>query len=322
MWGSDTYATFAGLRAELRYGISESLGGDFAWGSDTGGIDPQPPATKASAPTAVLFDRWAQFSAVSPVMEVGGAGLNATPWAYPSWAVAGFRASAVLHYELFPYLYGLARQAARTGVPILRAVGFQYPSDPRAWAQDQEFMVGPDLLAAPVTADRAEADGDAGHPTPVSVYLPAGQWVNLFSGQVVRGGRTVVDDAGPSEFPLYMRAGTMIGFNARTPGVWAHGWGISDLSQPGLAGWMYAPGTSSRARLTLRGAAARTQILVLTSHAPRTVTVDGRALPKATSVAALRKTPRGWIFTPGPFGGVTIKIAPRGGAATVSLHLS
>ena len=93
MWGSDTYATFSGLRAELRYGISESLTGDFAWGSDTGGIDPQPPATSADAPTPVLFDRWAQFSAVSPVFEVGGAGLNATPWNYPSWAVNDFRDS-------------------------------------------------------------------------------------------------------------------------------------------------------------------------------------------------------------------------------------
>jgi alpha-D-xyloside xylohydrolase len=254
-------------------------------------------------------------------MEVGGAGLNATPWAYPSWAVAAFRASAVLHYELFPYLYGLAGQAARTGVPILRAVGFQYPSDPRAWAQDQEFMVGPDLLAAPVTADRAEVDGNAGQATPVSVYLPAGHWVNLFSGQVVSGGQTVVNNVGLNEFPLYMRAGTMIGFNARTPGVWAHGWGTSDLSQPGLAGWMYAPPAGSRARLTLRGAPARTQVLVLTSHAPRTVTVDGQALPEATSVAALRHASRGWIFTPGAFGGVTVKITSPGRAATVSLGL-
>lgn len=346
MWGSDTYASFAGLQAELRYGISESLGGDFAWGSDTGGIDPQPPATASTAPTPALFDRWAQFSAVSPVMEVGGAGLNATPWEYPSWTVADFRASAILHDELFPYLYGLARQAARTGVPILRALGFQYPDDPQAWAQDQEFMVGPDLLAAPVTAGRAEADGEAGRATPVSVYLPAGRWVDLFTGQVVTGGRTVVNNAALDEFPLYLRAGTAIGFNGRTPGVWPDGWGPGDLSKPGLAGWMYAPGApgapgpgaaapasgissgagtltgataGGQVRLTLRGAPAHVQVLVLATHRPRAVSVDGRMLPAASSAAALRNTAQGWVYSPGAFGGVMVKVSPRHGSGVITV---
>jgi alpha-glucosidase (family GH31 glycosyl hydrolase) len=308
MWGSDTFATFSGLQAELRYGISESLTGDFAWGSDTGGIDPQPPATVADAPTPVLFDRWAQFSAVSPVFEVGGAGLNATPWEYPSWAVDDFRSSVILHYELFPYLYGLAVQAARTGVPILRAVGYQYPSDQAAWAAgDQEFMVGPDLLAAPVTASRAEADGVAGRPTPVSVYLPAGRWVNVFTGQVVPGGQTVVDSAGLDEFPLFLRTGTAIGFNARTPDVWSGGWGTNDLAKPGLAGWLYAPGASGR--VVLHGAPPHAQVLVLMSHPPRSVSVDGRVLPRAADAAALRGMDSGWVFSPGAFGGVTVKVS-------------
>jgi hypothetical protein len=85
---------------------------------------------------------------------------------------------------------------------------------------------------------------------------------------------------------------------------------------------MYAPPAGSRARLTLRGAPARTQVLVLTSRAPRSVTVDGHALPEATSVAALRKASVGWTFSPGVFGGVTVKLSPRGGVATVSLSLT
>lgn len=151
------------------------------------------------------------------MFEVGGAGLNATPWEYPAWRVKDFRQSVILHYELFPYMYRLAEQAARTGVPILRSLGYQYPADRRVFAQDQEVMVGPDLLAAPVTADRAQAAGDAGRPTPVRVYVPHGSWINLFTGRVVPGGRTITTDVGLAEFPLYMRAGAAIGFNARTP---------------------------------------------------------------------------------------------------------
>jgi alpha-glucosidase (family GH31 glycosyl hydrolase) len=341
-WGSDSAQTFAGLRAEVHYATSEPLGGaNFAWGSDTGGIDPQSPANATDSPTPALFNRWSQFSAVSPVFEVGGDGLNATPWVYPAWTVRNFRASVILHYELFPYTYGLAQQAARTGVPILRAVGYQYPRDgAAAWNSDQEIMIGPDLLAAPVTADRAEADGEVGRPTPVSVYLPPGRWWDLFGGRVLQGGRTVRDDAALNEFPLYMRAGTAIGFNARTPAVWARGWTTDELSASGLAGWLYAPGagiarraissgpdtltastTDGRVRLRVRGAPARVQIVVLSPRPPRAATVDGRPLRHRLGAAALRRARQGWILSRGRFGGVIVKLAPRHGAATVRFLL-
>jgi alpha-glucosidase (family GH31 glycosyl hydrolase) len=334
IWGSDSFQTFPALRTELRYGLSESLTGHFAWGSDTGAIDPQPPATAANSPTPSLFTRWAQFSAVSPVMEVGGAGLNATPWVYDADTVRRFRDAAVLHHELFPYLYGLARQAARTGVPIMRALGYEFPGDQTAWAQDQEFMVGPDLLAAPVTADRAETDGAAGQPTPVDVYLPAGRWVDLHNGQVVDGGRTITRPTSLDEFPLYLRAGSAIGFNSRALG----GWETSDLSKQGLSGWLYAPGAGSRAaigsdrgslkasttgrrvQLRLRDAPAHAQILVLAPQPPVSVMVDGRPLARAADTNSLRAMNEGWTLASGPFGGVVLKLAPRRGAADIDIH--
>src|SRR4051812_26755476 len=106
MWGSDANESFSGLRAQLRFGVSESLTGHFAWGSDIGGIDPVAPANATNSPTPSLFTRWAQFGAISPVMNVGGAGLNATPWLYPQATIDRFKAAATLHYELFPYFYG------------------------------------------------------------------------------------------------------------------------------------------------------------------------------------------------------------------------
>jgi alpha-D-xyloside xylohydrolase len=336
MWGSDTFQTFAGLRTMLDYGISESLSGGPAWGSDTGGIDPKSPATATNSPTPTLFTRWAQFSSISPVFEVGGAGLNATPWLYPAGTVEDFRHSVILHYELFPYFYALAQQAASTGVPILRAVGYQYPDDQQAWAAGGELMVGPDLLSAPVAADSAEADGEASRPTPVSVYLPAGDWIDLFNGTVVHGGRTITRSAGLSEFPLYLRAGSTIGFNDRS-GVWPDGWGTSDLSEPGLAGWLVAPGAGGgrtissdpgrlavatvgdRATLRLTGAPAEAQIMVLARHAPSRVTVHGHELPKASSASALRAKPVGWTFTSGPLGGILLKLRPDHGAVELTV---
>jgi alpha-glucosidase (family GH31 glycosyl hydrolase) len=335
IWASDAFQTFSGLRAQVRFGTSESLAGHFAWGSDIGGIDPQSPANPTNSPTPALFTRWAQFGAISPVMEVGGAGLNATPWVYPPETVDRFRDAAILHHELFPYLYGLARRAAGTGVPILRPVGYEYPSDERAWALDQELMVGPSLLAAPVTAERAEADGAAGQPTPVSVYLPAGRWVDLYDGSVIEGGRTIVRSTPLDEMPLYMKAGSAIGFNLRTPNVWPAPWSVDGLVEPGRAGWMVAPGaarteaigfaggtlqvdgTGAGLELDLRGAPAQTQVLVLASHPPRRIRVDGRVLPRLGTATGLRHAKRGWIFTREPFGGALVKL--DSGRARVSI---
>jgi alpha-D-xyloside xylohydrolase len=331
--------TFSGLRSEVRYATSESLTGHFAWGSDTGGIDPMAPANATNGPTPVLFTRWSQFSAVCPVFEVGGAGLNATPWLYDPDTIRRFRDAVVLHYELFPYLYGLAIQASRTGVPILRPPGYNYPDDQPSWAQDQEVMIGRDLLAAPVTSDRAESDGAAGNPTPVDVYLPPGRWVDLHSGQSVSGGQAITRVTGLDEFPLYLRAGSAIGFNARTPEVWSDGWGTDDLSKPDLSGWMVAPPaggeataavssapghlTATRAgghvRVALRRATPRVQVLVLAAAPPATVMVDGEVLPHATDAALLRGLDRGWTFSAGSFGGVMVKLAPRRGNADIDV---
>jgi alpha-D-xyloside xylohydrolase len=158
------------------------------------------------------------------------------------------------------------------------------------------------------------------------VYLPAGDWIDLYSGTLVHGGQRVVRSTSLSSFPLYVRAGSAIGFNERL-GIWPDEWGVSDLSRPGLAGWLVAPGgrgtaissspgrldvTTHGDRVTLRlsGAPAQAQVVVLAPRAPVRVVVDGRELPRAGSLAALRSSSVGWAFTAGPFGGIVLKLRP------------
>ncbi|MEN3360884.1 MAG: alpha-D-xyloside xylohydrolase [Mycobacteriales bacterium] len=336
-WLGDQRTTFLALRDTIRRGQTAWLSGSPVWGSDTGGyVVP----TGATGPTPSLFVRWAQFSALSPVYEVGGRGLNATPWVYDQQTIDRFRATAILHYELFPYLYGLALRSGRTGVPITRPLGYQYPTDEAAWAADQEFLVGPDLLAAPVAADRAEQDGAAGQPTPVDVYLPAGNWIDLYTGQVLAGSRHITRLSTLDDFPLYLRAGSAIGFNGRTPDVWATPWGRNDLDRHDRAGWLYAPAAGrtdatspyggrlraeqrgNRITLTLTGAPAETQLLVATPASPAAVRIDGRTAPPAGSLAELRAAGTGWTVHRGPFGGVLLKLHPVRGHSTISLTLA
>jgi len=201
-WGADANPSFEGLRLSVRRGANSWLSGHPVWGTDTGGYAA---GTNPALPTSSLFVRWAQFSAVSPVFEVGGQGQNAHPWTYDDATVRRFHDAAELHQILLPYLYSLTRRATLTGEPIVRPLSFDFPGDEQTWSADQHLMIGSRLLAVPVTADRAEADGAAGQPTPVEVYLPAGLWLDVFSGAVLRGGQHLVRDTTLDEFPLYVR---------------------------------------------------------------------------------------------------------------------
>ena len=72
-----------------------------------------------------------------------------------------------------PYRTELVREAAETGLPVVRHPFLHYPGDPEVYGLDYQFMVGSELMVAPVL--------DPGEDT-VEVYLPAGRWVHLWSG--------------------------------------------------------------------------------------------------------------------------------------------
>ena len=74
------------------------------------------------------------------MVSLGGQGANATPWTMGADAMSALRAAAVLHYELYPYLYGLLTH----GAPVLRPLGFAYSADAEAWQNDLELLVGPE----------------------------------------------------------------------------------------------------------------------------------------------------------------------------------
>jgi len=328
-WAGDQQGTFFGLEEAIREGLSAGVAGYAVWGSDTGGY--------GATASAEVFVRWAQFSALSPIFEVGGSGGNGTFWDYGTRTVNLLRRAAVLHYELFPYLYDLARVAHASGLPILRPLALEYPHDPNAWRHDLEVLVGPNLLAAPVTAAAAAgADGTV----LASVYLPAASWVDLTTGVVERGGGAPFTRSTPlGDEPLYLRAGTAIPFAARSPLLWKRPWPVDALDVPGRGGWLYAPATGTfvahspdfgrlravgRGRtfdLTLRNAPRESQVLLATVEVPRSVRIDGRLVPEARSVGALRRAPSGWTLAQAPFPGIVLKLAPHAGTSRAEVQL-
>jgi alpha-D-xyloside xylohydrolase len=99
-----------------------------------------------------------------------------------------------------PYLYEAARTAQAEGVPVMRAMVLEFPDDPGCAHLERQYMLGPDLLVAPVFND----EGD------VSYYVPEGTWTDYLTGRTVSGPRWVRERHGFSSVPLLVRPGAVI----------------------------------------------------------------------------------------------------------------
>lgn len=182
-----------GLPAAVSAVQSLAASGFPVFGSDTGGF-------RNGLPTREAMLRWAGHTAFSPLMQLGGGGDSHAPFAYDDETVDAYRVFARWHVDLYPTLRALVTAATTDGTPVVRAMALAFPADPDALDQVEEYMLGPDVLVAPLV------DGGSSR----SVYLPAGRWLDLFTREVEEGPATLVRDTPLDEVPAYLRAGGVL----------------------------------------------------------------------------------------------------------------
>jgi len=198
LWAGDNESNFGdenGLPGVVRAGLNAGLSGIPLWASDLGGYE----KFSRTPGDDVLFVRWTEFSAFSPIMQLHS-GINLGPWDYGPQALDIFRRYSRLHMSLFPYRYAAAQESARTGMPIMRALVLLHPLDEAARRTTDEYYFGPDLLVAPVIT--------AG--TQRSVHLPQGEWLDYWNGAPYTGPVDSMVDAPLDRIPLYVRAGAIL----------------------------------------------------------------------------------------------------------------
>ncbi len=187
----------SGLPSSTPDMLNRAIGGAYGYGTDIGGYFDltTPPTTKE------LFLRWAEWAALSPVFRLHGAGPTGThtPWSFDQETVDAYNGLSRLHLKAVPLIMRLWRKATRTGMPPTRPLWLAYPGDRRARAQDQEWLLGPDVLVAPVVEQGA---------TSRSVYFPAGCWRDPVTGHRYRGRRTATVPAPLTVLPRFFRCGT------------------------------------------------------------------------------------------------------------------
>ncbi|MFF9455516.1 alpha-xylosidase [Streptomyces flaveolus] len=191
-WGGDCWSSFEAMAESLRGGLSLSLSGFGFWSHDIGGFE--------GTPDPAVFKRWLAFGLLSSHSRLHGSSSYRVPWEFGDEAVDVARRFTLLKHRLMPYLYGAAAEAHRTGVPMMRPMVLEFPHDPGCRPLDRQYMLGPDLLVAPVFAE----DGE------VEVYLPEGTWTHLLSGERVAGPAWRTERHGYDSLPLYVREGAVL----------------------------------------------------------------------------------------------------------------
>ncbi|XVX19412.1 TIM-barrel domain-containing protein [Actinomycetota bacterium] len=217
VWGGDpsTVWDFDGLESSVRQGLSMGLSGVSVWGSDIGGFFTWPD----DGLTPELLNRWIEFGAFSGVMRLQAGGINifgpartqvTDPAVAPVW-----KRYTQLRTRMYPYVSGSHDAYAASGLPVMRHLSLAYPGDRVATGLEDQYLFGADLLVAPVVAQGASER---------TVYLPAGEWVDLWrsvsmadDGEITlgaatrhTGGSRVSVPAPVGQIPTQVRAGAVI----------------------------------------------------------------------------------------------------------------
>jgi len=310
-WSGDNWGTWDHLRLSLPMLMTMGLSGLQFSGADIGGIFP--------VPSPELYTRWLQAGVFTPFCwtHSGGPG-NLEPWAFGNRLEEINRHSIELRYKLLPYLYNAFWQAAETGIPVMRPLLLDYPDDPTAVAQNDEFLLGGDLLIAPVTKD-----DESGR----EVYLPRGVWYDFWTDRRATGPQSLAGDAPLERIPLFVRGGAIIPSQQLTQyagqaplgplifDVYPEGASTAQYYEDDGISFDYQRGISLLQSLTVVPDAQGLSVelsarqgrytpparsLVIKVHAqrsrPRQVVIDGKELAFRSSAKELDAAADGWTY--------------------------
>ena len=197
-WSGDCACSWDGMAGSLRGGLHLGLSGFAFWSHDVPGFQGIP-SFMNSRPNNDLYIRWTQMGVFTSHLRYHGTTAR-EPYEYPEVADLA-RQWLRLRYALIPYLAQEGRKATQTGYPVVRALIFHHQDDPLCWSIDDQFYCGDAFLVAPVMNSEGIRD----------VYLPAGEWVDFWNGDVMQGGVWLKDVTCPlALLPVFVKKDAVI----------------------------------------------------------------------------------------------------------------
>ena len=340
-WSGDQKGNWETIRWQIPTYAGSTMSGQAYTTSDLDGIFDGSPLT-------YLRDlEWKTFLPAGMAMN-GWSVRQKRPWRDGEPFTSANRDWFRLRERLLPYQYSYAARAHRSGVGAVRPLVLEYPDDPNTWgeAARYEFLSGDAFLVAPVYRATTVRDG---------IYLPAGRWVDYWSGQVYVGPLTLNGyHAPPERLPLFVKAGSIVP-------LWPEGtlsWRTRDRTEldldvyPGADGAFtlyeddgvsraYAAGQYAEQTFTVERAASGLTVRIGPSVGAYAGKVDSRryrltvhdlglttevaagseVLTRYTDRAAYDAAATGWYRDPSRAGITDIKLPPLASAASATVSL-
>jgi alpha-D-xyloside xylohydrolase len=208
VWSGDIDSTFEALAAQIPAGLNMGISGIPWWTTDIGGFRHGDPSSEYFRELVV---RWFQFGAFCPLFRLHGVrepgplvgsaqtGAANEVWSFGDEAYELISQQLHLRERIRPYVAQQMDEASTSGVPPMRALFLEFPDEPLAWEIDDQFMLGPDVLVAPVTTQGARER---------RVYLPEGaSWLDAWTGDPVGETGWITAAAPLDRIPVYLRDG-------------------------------------------------------------------------------------------------------------------
>lgn len=213
VWSGDIHSSFRSFRNQFVAGLNMGIAGIPWWTTDIGGFhggNPKDPAFQE------LLVRWFEYGTFCPVMRLHGerqplkppigteggglcvSGADNEVWSFGEKNYRILRKFLFLRENMKPYIKKLMEDAHKTGAPVMRPLFFDFPNDTLSWNCTDEYMFGPKVLVAPVLYEKMEKR---------KVYLPAGKWRDIWSGNYYDGGRNITVPTPMDQIPVFTCGG-------------------------------------------------------------------------------------------------------------------
>lgn len=207
MWTGDNTSSWLHLQKTIPMLLNLGLSGISFCGADVGGFASGRkwffPLHKKFKPSPELYVRWMELACLTPFFRTHTVlhSRDQEPWAFGEDVLNISKKYIKLRYELLPHLYNYFYISHSKGLPVMRPLFLNYPDDPEVNSMSDEFMIGDDMLVAPVI-DKGSISRE--------VYLPEGTWVDYHTGNIIAGGKRITVNAPLDTLPLFIKNGTII----------------------------------------------------------------------------------------------------------------
>lgn len=196
VWTGDNAAEWSHLAAANPMLLSLGISGITFSGADVGGF--------FGNPETELVTRWYQAGAFYPFFRAHAHidSKRREPWLFGEPHLSVIRSAIRTRYALLPYWYSVFYQHSQTGLPVLRPMWVEFPTDPKTVEMEDQFLVGRDILVKPVTT---------ANQLQTTVYLPSGElWYDYETGKTYGGAPYHTIDTPLAKMPVFQRGGSVL----------------------------------------------------------------------------------------------------------------